>query len=55
MDVELRIAFTDADEKKVVALSRVIIRALRKWRPSAKDFVVKVAGKDIGISIVSER
>ena len=55
METRVAITFEDADEKKTVTYSRIIIDALRKWRPDAKDFSVRVSGKEIGITVVSEK
>ena len=54
MEVEIRITFTDTCPDQGVKYSKVIIDALRKWRPPAKDFLVRIAGEEVGINVVSE-
>ena len=55
MNTELKITFEDADTERTVTYSRLIIDALRKWRPDAHNFVVRVAGEETGITVVSEK
>jgi len=55
MEVRLNVSFDNVNEETAGAYARVIINAVRKWRPEAHDFVVSVATKSNGVTIISEK